>query len=197
MKSEHLVLFDFDGTLTTRDTLFEFCRFYAGCFKFMFGLLILTPILMGQRLKLISTQRAKEIFMNYFIGGLAITQFNEVCQKFTNHLANLIRSKAMVAIEDYRKKNARIIIVSASPENWILPWAEKYGIEVIATRLQVVNGSLTGKISGRNCNGIEKVNRINAVLTISDYPQITAYGDSGGDKQMLALAHKKFFKPFR
>lgn len=197
MKSEHLVLFDFDGTLTTRDTLFEFCRFYAGSFKFMYGLLILTPILLGQRLRLISAQRAKEIFLNHFIGGLTITQFNEVCQTFTNHIAKLIRSKAILAIEDFRRQNARIIIVSASPENWIIPWAEQYGIEVIATRLQIVNDSITGNILGKNCNGIEKVNRIKALVTISDYQQITAYGDSSGDLPMLDLAHHKFFKPFR
>lgn len=197
MKSEHLVLFDFDGTLTTRDTLFEFCRFHAGSFKFMYGLLILMPILVGQKLKLISAQRAKEIFLNHFIGGQTITQFNMVCQKFTHRLANLIRSKAMLAIEDYRKQNARIIIVSASPENWILPWAKRYDLEVIATRLLIENGRVTGRIRGENCNGEEKVKRIREILNTSDYSKIVAFGDSKGDLPMLSLAHQKFFKPFR
>lgn len=197
MKSEHLVLFDFDGTLTTRDTLLEFCKFHAGALKFSYGLLVLLPVLIGERMKLIPSQRAKEIFLSHFIGGLTITQFNEVCQKFTNHLANLIRSKAMVAIEDYRKQNARIIIVSASPENWIIPWAKLYNLEVIATRLLIVNERVTGKILGKNCNGEEKVNRILEILNTLDYPKIIAFGDSKGDLPMLGLAHQKFFKPFR
>lgn len=197
MKSEHLVLFDFDGTLTTRDTLFEFCRFHAGEFKFVFGILILLPVLVGQRLKLVSAQRAKEIFLSHFIGGLESKHFNEICQRFARHLAGLIRTEAISAIEKYRLQKARMIIVSASPENWIIPWAEQQGIEVIATQLEVKNSYLTGKISGKNCNGIEKVNRINEVLTVSDYQQITAYGDSNGDIPMLNLAQHKFFKPFR
>jgi phosphatidylglycerophosphatase C len=197
MKSEHLVLFDFDGTLTTRDTLFEFCRFYAGGFKFACGLLILLPVLVGQRLKLIPAQRAKEIFLKHFIGGITTTLFNEVCQRFASHLPNIIRSKAILAIEEYRKQNVTMFIVSASPENWIIPWSKQYGIEVVATQLQVVNGSVTGKILGKNCNGIEKVNRIKEILTVSDYSQISAYGDSSGDLPMLNLAHRKFFKPFR
>jgi len=197
MKSDYLVLFDFDGTLTTRDTLFEFCKFQVGKIRFVYGLFVLSPVLISQRLKLISAHRAKEIFLNHFIGGLTLNQFNSACNKFVVHVSALIRPQAIQTIEDYRHKNARIFIVSASPENWITPWAKQYGIEVIGTRLQVVKDRITGKIAGKNCNGIEKVSRIKEVVDLIDFEKISAYGDSSGDIPMLNLAHHKYFKPFR
>lgn len=197
MKLDHLVLFDFDGTLTTRDTLFEFCKFYAGEFKFAIGMLVLSPVLAAHRLRFITAHCTKEIFLSYFIGGIPSHEFEELCQKFANHLKTLIRSKAMAEIEIYQRQNARMIIVSASPENWIIPWAKAYHIEVIATRLQVVGNKMTGKILGKNCNGVEKVNRILQILDPSNYKQISAYGDTSGDLPMLGIAHHRFFKPFR
>lgn len=197
MKSGHLILFDFDGTLTNRDTLFEFCRFHAGGLKFACGVLILLPVLIGQRIRLVSAHRAKEIFLNYFLGGLASQELEELCNRFVPHVSLLIRSKALSAIEEYRKQNVKMIIVSASPENWISPWAKQYGIEVIGTRLQIVDDNVTGRILGKNCNGEEKVNRIRKALNLSDYQKVSAYGDSNGDIPMLNLAHHKFFRPFR
>lgn len=197
MKSGHLVLFDFDGTLTTRDTLFEFCKFHAGKLKFAFGILILLPILVGQRIKLVSAQRAKELFLNHFIGGLSFNEFEDVCSRFVGHISTIIRPMAREAIEEFKRQNARMIIVSASPENWIKPWAKQHNIDVIATRLHVTNGIITGKISGMNCNGDEKVKRVKELINLGDYQMISAYGDSSGDLPMLRLAHHKFFKSFR
>lgn len=193
-----LVLFDFDGTLTTRDTLFEFCRFIVGNVRFILGLIFLSPVLVLQRLKLVSAQRAKESFLTYFIGGTEEEHFNNKCLEFVHaKLPALIRPAAHNAIAEYKQLNASVFIVSASPQNWIEPWATALGIGVIATRLQVVDGVITGKIAGKNCNGIEKVNRLGREVDLKDYATIIAYGDSSGDKYMLQLAHQKFFKPFR
>ena len=103
----------------------------------------------------------------------------------------------MNAILSHKKKDHRILIVSASPQDWIIPWATQFGIEVLATQLDIQDARLTGRITGKNCNGIEKVNRINQHVNLSEYQQVIAYGDSSGDLQMFELAHEKFYKPFR
>ena len=198
MNRTNLALFDFDGTITSKDTLFEFCRFKVGNTRFVIGLAFLAPILILQRLKIISAQRAKERFLNYFIGTLPQEKFNGLCQLFADQkLPALVRKGALDTINQHKTNGTRIIIVSASPENWIKPWANPLGIEVIATKLVVSNGSISGKINGKNCNGGEKVNRIKNEVNLEHYAIIAAYGDSQGDIPMLRLAHQPYFRPFR
>lgn len=192
-----LVLYDFDGTITTKDTLFEFCRFIAGDL-FIVKIFVLLPVLLAQRLTLVSAQRAKEIFLAFFLNGLQQSEFENKCQLFAEKiLPGLIRPQALKSIQDYKSIQSRIVIVSASPQNWILPWANKFGVEVIATRLVIEEGNITGKIQGRNCNGLEKVKRVRERIDLASYREIIAYGDTKGDLPMLALATQKFFKPFR
>lgn len=193
-----LVLFDFDGTLTHKDTLFEFTRYAVGSARFIFGLMVLALPLMLQKIKLVSAQRAKEMFLSHFFRNTSLEKFNTLCNSFCAAvLPLLVRQKAMDAILQHQRKGARVIIISASPINWIHPWAMKNNIETIATKLEIQNQMLTGKIAGANCNGEEKVNRLKAYLDIKQYDQIIAYGDTAGDLPMLNLATTKFFKPFR
>ena len=82
-------------------------------------------------------------------------------------------------------------------KNWIAPWAKENGIkEVISTEVEIKNSILTGKFRTRNCHGKEKVQRL-----LEKYPSrekyfLYAYGDSRGDKELLKLADKKFYRKF-
>ena len=71
------------------------------------------------------------------------------------------------------------------------------GIELIATKLEFKAGKLTGKFATNNCYGAEKSHRIKELFDLELYDYIYAYGDSRGDKEMLALADESFYKPFR
>ncbi len=193
-----LILFDFDGTLTTRDTLLEFTKFGLGASRHFAGLAWLSPMLVMERLGWIAAQTAKEKFLAHYLGGTSVEQFNTMCRSFgKERVPQLIRVGASKEIEKGKAEGARMVIVSASPENWIRPWAETQGLEVIATRLKIEHGKITGKIDGLNCNGPEKVNRIRQTISLDEYSTIAAFGDSHGDLPMLALATEKHFKPFR
>ncbi len=196
--SQTIAFFDFDGTITTKDTLLEFIKYSKGRLKFMLGFLLNSPWLIAFRLKLISNQAAKERILTWFFRNTPLADFQQTCEKFsTDILPGLLRPKALEEIETLRKKGATIVVVSASPENWIRPWAGSLEINLIATRLQVKENTLTGKITGKNCHGREKVNRIHEHYQLPDYSIVYAYGDSSGDKPMLQLAHTAFYKPFR
>ena len=84
----------------------------------------------------------------------------------------------------------KVIIVSASIENWILPWAEKEGIEIVlATQIEVNEEErLTGYFSSPNCYGKEKVKRILEMYPNRENYILIAYGDSSGDFDMLSFA---------
>lgn len=192
-----LVLFDFDGTLTTRDTLFEFTRFAVGDRRFFTGLFILTVPMGLTRAGILSAQRAKELFLSYFFRNRTVDEFKRYCEKFAaEKIPAILRPLAGKAIETYSQRGDRMIIVSASPEDWIKPWATSLGIEVIATRLEIKNGQLTGLIRGKNCNGDEKAARIKEVVNLSDYKEVIAYGDSKGDLAMFDLATERHYRPF-
>jgi phosphatidylglycerophosphatase C len=89
------------------------------------------------------------------------------------------------------------ILVSASLEIYLLPWAKTIGLDqVIGTRLAVQNGLLTGRIIGQNCYGAEKVKRLQAVLGDLSQYCIYAYGDSRGDRELLEIATCPYYRPW-
>ena len=76
--------------------------------------------------------------------------------------------------------------MSASIDNWVKPFLP--GVTVLGTQVEVVDGHLTGRFSTPNCYGQEKVNRILERFPDRHSYHLTAYGDSRGDKEMLAFA---------
>lgn len=196
MKKE-IAFFDFDGTITTKDSLLEFIKFSRGNFRFYLGFLINLHYLIGYKLKFISNQSAKEKILRFFFEGTSVEVFKEYCAKFTKEvLPNLIRSKALEEIQRLKQKSTIVVVVSASPEDWIIDWANRFQLELIASKLEIFNGKVTGKILGKNCHGNEKVVRINKVYDLSNYHIVAAYGDTKGDQPMLSLAEKSYYKPF-
>jgi phosphatidylglycerophosphatase C len=201
-----IAFFDFDGTVTTKDTLLEFIRFSKGTVPFYLGFALNSPWLVAYRVKLISNQAAKERILAWFFRNTPLSEFQEACDRFAAQvIPGLIRPKALDEIGKLQEKGFSIVIVSASPENWLRNWTETIQASLIATRLETKPGKetpeketrLTGKIVGHNCHGKEKVRRIGEAFDLNNFNEIYAYGDSSGDKPMLALAHHAFMKPFR
>ena len=197
-RPSQLVLFDFDGTITTRDTLIEFVRFYRGNRKYLESMLMLSPILALYKLKMIPNWKAKQHFLARHFRGESIETFNSRCIEFSSQLLpSLIRPKALDAIKEYRAQHITMAVVSASAENWIRPFCDQHGLLCLATKLEVKNGLITGNLDGKNCYGDEKVCRIREHFDLSLFDEIIAYGDSSGDREMLELAHRSYYKPWR
>ena len=193
-----IAFFDFDGTITTKDTFLEFIRFSKGNLRFYTGLLLNLPYLVAFKIKLIPNQKAKEKVLQFFFKDVSVTDFQEQCTLFAlKFLPKLIRPKAIEEIKKLQQEGTVVVVVSASAENWIQNWAHDFGVELIASRLEVADKKLTGRLIGTNCRGKEKVRRILEKYSVSDYAEVYAYGDSKGDEEMLKLAKYAFYKPFR
>ena len=193
-----IAFFDFDGTITTKDTLLEIIKFQKGLIRFYIGFFLYAPVLIAFKLKIISNSWAKQLVLQFFFKNNRFADFQSRCNSFVDTvLPELIRPKALKEIKKLREIDAEVVIVSASAGNWIRNWTDSLGLKLISTILECKDEVITGKIEGRNCHGEEKVKRIQAVYDLSQYDEIYCYGDSSGDKPMLSLANISFFKPFR
>ncbi len=189
-----LALFDFDGTITDRDSLFDFLRFTFGSVRCAVGAFVLGPVLALYIGRCIPNWRAKESVFRHFLGGLDVGEFRRAALRYSlERLPEIVRPRAVERIEWHRRKGHRILVVSASAEDWMEGWCAKLGLELLGTRLESREGRITGKIEGRNCNGPEKVRRIREAVDLDRYGRIYAYGNSGGDRDMLALADERYY----
>ncbi|MBP9119222.1 MAG: HAD-IB family phosphatase, partial [Ignavibacterium sp.] len=120
------------------------------------------------------------------------------CEQFaTKIIPGLIRPGAQKELDTLSQVGVTVVIVSASPENWVGKWSKRNSFDCIGTVLDIKNELITGKLVGKNCHGEEKVKRIKNRYNIGDYQAIYAYGDSKGDLPMLEIATDNFYKPFR
>lgn len=194
---KRIAFFDFDGTITTSDTLLQFITFVKGKPAFLAGFLLNSPYLVAYKLKLIPNQMAKEKVMRYFFKNTPQSEFQKWGDAFaTAVLPKLIRPKAAAEIKKMQQSGTTVVIVSASFGNWIEGWATANNLALIATKPEIRDGKLTGFIDGKNCHGAEKVRRIRERFNLQQYDEVYAYGDTGGDKPMLALATHPHYKPF-
>lgn len=193
-----LALFDFDGTITTKDSMVEFIQYAVGKRKYYFGLLRLSPMLMAYKLNLYPNDKAKERLLAYFFKKITIKEFQEIVIGYDkNELDKIVRKEAIAKILWHKKQGDEVVVVSASMECWLKLWCDRQNIKLIATKLEIENGKFTGKFATPNCYGEEKVTRLKELYPTEKYSHIYAYGDSRGDRELLALADEAFYKPFR
>jgi HAD superfamily hydrolase (TIGR01490 family) len=187
--------FDFDGTLTTKDTLIEFIRYAKGSMDLGLGFLRYAHLLVLMKLGLYPNYKAKQKVFAYFFKDTSLDDFNALCKEFAASSSNLLRPNAIEAIDLATKEGSEVLIVSASIDNWVQPFFPL--VKVLGTQIEVIDGKLTGRFMTKNCYGQEKVNRILSLHPNRQEYHLTAYGDSRGDREMLAFADESYFKPFR
>lgn len=194
--------FDFDGTLTTSDTLLEFIKYAKGRGRFLMVFLMYSPLLVLMKLHLYPNWKAKQQIFAHLFAGMRIEKFDALCRGFAEESQHLLRPKGITLLHEALVAGAQVFIVSASIDNWVRPFFDirnLKGVQVLGTQIEVEDGKLTGRFKSNNCYGKEKVHRIAEALKSferSEY-EIEAFGDSRGDKEMLAFADKGHFKPFR
>ena len=188
--------FDFDGTITTRDCFIPFCLKVAGYPRFLWAVLLALPHIIGMLLRTVSREQAKVRLLHFVLGGRSIKEIKQTAEAFAEEfIPKVVRPNALQRINWHREQGHQVILVSASLENYLIPWAKKVGVdEVLATRLAVVEGSVTGELNGANCRGQEKVERLEKKLGSREKFQLYAYGDTSGDRELLASADFSFYR---
>ncbi len=178
-KSSVLSVFDFDGTLTHHDSFIPFLRFAFGK-RYFAGRLVrmALPTLHCVRRKL-TRDELKEVLIKTFLTGVdehwLRQQAEAFCEKYWN---KLMRPEGVLAVANEVNSGAEVTICSASPALVLQPWADKLGIKLIGTQLEVKDGKLTGRITGHNCRCAQKVARLEKVYGDLNAYHLRAWGDT-------------------
>ncbi len=183
-----LALFDFDGTISSKDSFLYFLRYTHTVPQSLFNVLRVFPQLVAYKLGMISNEKAKQKLFASFYKGVTIGQFDAWAKGFLPQMNSFIKPKALKQLREHQEQGDRVIVVSAGFDRILRYWCEQEGVELLATCIETRDGIITGSFSGRNCYGPEKVNRVNAHLALSDYEDIYAYGDSRGDLEMIGIS---------
>lgn len=192
--------FDFDGTLTTKDTLLEFIRFAKGSGQMFCGFLLFSPLLILMKLHLFPNWKVKQKIFSYFFKGMKIDDFNALCTRFAERNKHLLRPAGIEKVRQaIAEEHTTVLIISASIDNWVRPFFDEIDkkIQVLGTQIETKEGRLTGQFTTKNCYGEEKVNRLTALYPHREAYYLIAFGDSRGDKELLTFADKAYYKPFR
>lgn len=187
--------FDFDGTLTTRDSFLEFIRYVCGNWAFCKGILRYSPLLVLMKLGYYPNWKAKQKVFAYFFKGMPLKDFAQQGRLFALDRQHLLRPQGVDMVKKAQAEDAEVLIVSASIDHWVQPFFPE--VKVVGTQVEVEDGCLTGRFLTKNCYGQEKVNRILALYPHRNEYELIAFGDSAGDKELLAFADEAHYKPFR
>jgi HAD superfamily hydrolase (TIGR01490 family) len=192
-----VAVFDFDGTLTKRDSLPRFLWHYAGPRQFIRKSLSLAPALLKYLLGRLDNHAAKEKVFITFFARARKNEFSAKAGAFSRMvLPSLVKAECAKKLQWHQQQGHQCLLVSASIEDYLIPWAERAGFaKVLGTRLEIdATGFLTGRLLGGNCYGAEKVRRMQEYLGSLRQFEIYAYGDSRGDKELLETADHPFYR---
>jgi phosphatidylglycerophosphatase C len=192
------VAFDFDGTLTVRDSFTAFLKWRVSPARHALGMIRLFPAAVAYVFDR-NRGKIKAAAIREFLRGVSIEDLERQARAFAQSEApRLFRPDALAVWRRWRAKGARLVIVTASPDIVVAPFARGLGADLlIGSRLAIdADGKVAGALDGANCRGAEKVTRLREIFG-DDLSLAAAYGDTSGDREMLAIAHEKGYRIFR
>ncbi len=185
-----LALFDLDNTLLGGDS-----DYLWGCFLVEHG------IVEAERYE----AENQRFYDQYLAGTLDIHEFLRFqAQPLTRYSASelnrwreeflrekiepILLPKAWDLLQQHRDRRDQLVIITATPSFITAPIAERYGVnELLATELERVDGTFTGRVSGTPCFQAGKVERLQAWLRThrADLNDSWFYSDSHNDLPLL------------
>ena len=127
--SRPIVAFDFDGTLTVRDSFTQFLRWRAGPGGWALGLVKMTKATAAYARDR-DRGAIKAASVKVFLKGVTRAELEADAARFADHAWNkFMRPDALKVWEDWGRKGAHRVIVTASPEITVAPFARRLGAD--------------------------------------------------------------------
>lgn len=190
-----LALFDFDGTVTTGDTLPAFVRGATPAWRVALATPPLAPLILAYRRGWLSGTSIRAAIARAAFAGVPVAAYQAAGAAFAGDvIPALLRPAAMARIEWHQRRGDTVAVVSGNFDAVLAPWAAAHGLELLCSTLACRGGRLTGGYAGAQCVGEEKARRIRARWDLSAFARVHAYGDTAEDRAMLALADESHYR---
>ena len=190
-----LALFDFDGTITHKDSFLPFLFFASDPNRVRLGKVLLIPVALGYKLRVISASTTRELVAAFSLRGKRYADIQRAGQDFAmDFLPGIVRQTAVDRIAWHKERGDTVVIVSAALSVYLSPWCASVGIDLVSTELEVRHGVVTGRYLGGDCVGHEKARRVREKYNVNDFGTVFAYGDTSEDRALLDMADRKSFR---
>ena len=195
--------FDFDGTITDRDTLVPFLVLAFGRARVAAAFAALAFTGMGYLLRRVTIDEFKRRVLMRLVAGVPTQRLRALGPVHARAIEEWMRPAALHRIAWHRAKGHELVLVSSTLDVYLTPVGLALGFDqVLCTRLQARADAagirrFTGALEGADCTGAEKLRRLTAWLGTRDGVELHAYGDSAGDRDLLAAADTAHYRPFR
>lgn len=191
----NLALFDFDGTITTRELFRPFLEFAVPSARLRWGGLLLSPMVAGYKLGVVSPNAMRVSAVRVGLTGMEEAHAQAMGKRFADEvIPTVLRVHAMERIRWHQQQGDRVVVVSGALDLYLAHWCRQHALELVCSQLEVRDGRLTGGYRGAQCVGIEKQRRVRAAYDVDAYPLVYAYGDTHEDHELLQMAHRRYFQ---
>lgn len=192
-----IAAFDFDGTISTRDTFLPFLTLAFG-FRRVAGAFV---GLAGEGIGVVCGFSDRDRFKRQLIArlfrGESVARLRQLGQTHARRIETLLRPTALERIAWHRAQGHRLVMVSASLDLYLADLAMRLGFDdLLCTCPSGDRQRFDGGIRQANCRGREKVRRLELLLGELTHYTLYAYGDSAGDRELLAAADFPHYRPF-
>jgi phosphatidylglycerophosphatase C len=192
---KHQCLYDFDGTITSQDTtkilLVELVR--ARPWRICKAGWLLARMYIAREND--DKQRLKNQVIGYLIKGLDDARLAPVLRNFRAKIKPLYRSALLKAMRRSIKHGDLVFIVTASPTFAVNGCIDELPVTVLGTEFEQEKNIYTGRLSGKNCYGYEKVQRIAAWCAANNMELNvkSAWSDHFSDFEVVGLAQNRYW----
>ena len=190
-----LALFDFDGTITTSDVYGVFVASAIPRWRLILALLLTWPLIIAYRCGWLkgTTGRAIVAWVGFYRARCETVE--AVAQRVVaEKIPALIRPDIWAKLCAHLAQGDQVAVVSGSLDLYLRPWCDAHGLLLFCSSLERSGAQFTGRYAGSQCVGAEKARRVLAYFDLDQFKEIFAYGDTPDDRELLALAHRKFYR---
>ena len=191
----NLALFEFDGTITSKDTFTPFIFHAVEPLRMAVGKVLLSPLVAAYKLGFLSPSGMRRSIVHFGFRGRSEADVRRAGIEYSRRrLAPVVRAEALDRIRWHQAQGDEVVVVSASLDVYLEDWCQKLGVEVICTELEARHGMLTGRYRNGDCAGREKARRVQQRYDLETFGIVFAYGDTAEDRAMLDLATRRFYR---